>query len=601
MLDEHRQGHDYSPFPDSTLSRNEVDEPEHDDDGLSDENTHDDEFTKRQAYFLYISHSLSMWNSRMYEYGVVKRLNHDTIHNHRCVNERHNQIIFIQTAFSGNLLASSINGIAETVCVLFFSSALGRWVNRAPRLPALLQTITFNRVAVLVSCVTWFAILSLERDVYKKVWFAIALLLGMIEKLSRITNTLSMERDWVPLLANPCLDRTQPVPYSLTHLNTVMRRIDMLCKLIAPLFISTLTTSLKTETIVVALVATINTLSWTVECWCLRKVWKESNRLKAPKVWVDDSDSGRLEPTSQIHSDSNTDAKDRATTPTAKPLSRFYTYIQRTVGADIEGLQYYLSSPVWIPALCAAVMHASVLSYSGTLITYLLNSGFSLNVVTVARFTGACFEIGSTFAYPWVVRVLSKGNLDTLRYELAPQNASSDSSLAGRNPEEDQKSGLDHEPSNSELGVVRAGVWGIFTLCLSLIPTVIALFFLGSQDFSENASPYPLSAFILCLSISISLFGRWTYDLSATQLTQTLIPATHRSSFGGTEMSIVSVLSLGHWIAAAVWHTQNDFKWLAVGSLVLVGLAAGAYYRWAKRWRSESGIRVVVDGSGEIE
>ena len=31
-----------------------------------------DELTNRQAYCLYVSHSLSMWNSRMYEYSVVR-------------------------------------------------------------------------------------------------------------------------------------------------------------------------------------------------------------------------------------------------------------------------------------------------------------------------------------------------------------------------------------------------------------------------------------------------------------------------------------------------------------------------------------------------
>ena len=28
--------------------------------------------TKRQAYCLFMSHTLSMWNSRMYEFGVVR-------------------------------------------------------------------------------------------------------------------------------------------------------------------------------------------------------------------------------------------------------------------------------------------------------------------------------------------------------------------------------------------------------------------------------------------------------------------------------------------------------------------------------------------------
>ena len=54
-------------------------------------------------------------------------------------------------------------------------------------------------------------------------------------------------------------------------------------------------------------------------------------------------------------------------------------------------------------------------------------------------------------------------------------------------------------------------------------------------------------------------------------------------------MSIVSMISLGHWIAAAVWHTQGDFKWLALGSFVLVAIGVGAFGWWRRWWeRRES-------------
>ena len=102
----------------------------------------------------------------------------------------------------------------------------------------------------------------------------------------------------------------------------------------------------------------------------------------------------------------------------------------------------------------------------------------------------------------------------------------------------------------------------------------------------SSATSRPLTTIILILSISLSLLFRWTYDLCATQLTQTLIPDAKRSAFGGTEMSIVSLVSLGHWIAAAVGHTQSDFKWLALGSFAVVTIGVGAYWWWQGWWRS---------------
>lgn len=36
-----------------------------------------DEVTRSQAYCLYLSHLLSTWNSRMYEFGVVSKFQND--------------------------------------------------------------------------------------------------------------------------------------------------------------------------------------------------------------------------------------------------------------------------------------------------------------------------------------------------------------------------------------------------------------------------------------------------------------------------------------------------------------------------------------------
>jgi iron-regulated transporter 1 len=97
---------------------------------------------------------------------------------------------------------------------------------------------------------------------------------------------------------------------------------------------------------------------------------------------------------------------------------------------------------------------------------------------------------------------------------------------------------------------------------------------------AELVSPlnyYPFATLTLFSFLSFSQLGRWIYDLTTQQLTQTRVPSPQRSSFGGTEMSIVSLVSLVHWIAAAVWHAQSNFKWLALGSFIGVGASVGIY------------------------
>ena len=364
---------------------------------------------------------------------------------------------------------SHCSGIAETVCVLFFASALGRWVDRAPsRLRVLLLTIVINRISILISCMIWFAILSFSYPAPKRVFFALALLLGMVEKLSRGTNILSMERDWVPTLANPSVDAKHPAPLDLTHLNTTMRRIDMLCKLIAPLAVSTFVSIIKSDRIAIVVLAAISFLSLGPECWGVRQVWEQNRRLRVRKQRADDSamNCHQDQPMRLTHTNVLSARQ-------ALNLYRKATlYVMGSIRAYMADFGYYFRTSVYIPSLCAAVPHASVLTFSGTMLTYLLNAGYPLNVVTVARASGAIFEIGSTFLFPWAVSTLCNaehapfGHGTSGYREIEQREPSSTRSGTDLGEVEDDRGQSD---SITEHSVIRVGYWALGGLLLSLV------------------------------------------------------------------------------------------------------------------------------------
>jgi len=82
--------------------------------------------------------------------------------------------------------------------------------------------------------------------------------------------------------------------------------------------------------------------------------------------------------------------------------------------------------------------------------------------------------------------------------------------------------------------------------------------------------------------LSLSRLGLWTFDLTTTETTQLLVPASTRSSFGGTEQSLVAFFELLQWVAAAVWSRPDQFPWLALGSLGAVAVSAGMYASWVR-------------------
>jgi iron-regulated transporter 1 len=80
--------------------------------------------------------------------------------------------------------------------------------------------------------------------------------MGILEGLSASGNMLSIERDWIVTAASP-----NGQPYDLTHLNSSMRRIDLICKLIAPIATS-LVISMAHIRIGVVIVNIMSVISW---------------------------------------------------------------------------------------------------------------------------------------------------------------------------------------------------------------------------------------------------------------------------------------------------------------------------------------------------
>ena len=326
------------------------------------------------------------------------------------------------------------------------SSWIGNWIDRAPsRLKPLLLTITINRATVILACGVWIWIVNdntlgtqLERPAERSTnipsspptvlqvgLFAIAVSLGVLEKISGVGNILSMERDWVPVLSeSPECGTTSS--YTLTHLNATMRRIDLICKLFAPVAISVLISASSSVRLGVLTVAGMSTTSWGIEVWCARNVWNGCPQLRRKQ--------GNTSQTREA----------LGSEPSISPAIGL-TGIKATLWTQWNHLRQYFSINIWIPSLSLAILHLSVLSYAATFLTFLLSSGFSLMFVTIARALSSVVEVSSTIATPYSIRKLSNA-----------------SKLAGVGSDDEALLTNDVQERRRHLaGLERTGLWGI--------------------------------------------------------------------------------------------------------------------------------------------
>ena len=128
---------------------------------------------------LYLSHFLSTWNSRLFEFGSV---------------------LFLASIYPSTLLPLSVYALIRGGAAVLLSPSLGVWIDHGHRLRVVRMSIVGQRVAVAVSCAV-FGVMKHRESLLsvgtKMGLFSVAVVAACVEKLCSVMNLVSIERDWV--------------------------------------------------------------------------------------------------------------------------------------------------------------------------------------------------------------------------------------------------------------------------------------------------------------------------------------------------------------------------------------------------------------------
>ncbi|KAL1695777.1 Ferroporti-1 [Schizophyllum commune] len=302
---------------------------------------------------LYVSHFLSTWNSRVFEFGAV---------------------LYLASIYPGTLLPMSVYALSRQVSTILFSPFIGRYIDRANRLKVVRLSIVLQRITVTVSCVVFFLLSSGWGRQMDLQYASLAVLaaLACIEKLCAVMNMVSVERDWVVVIA----DENEA---NLRVLNAQMRRIDLFCKLAGPFLIS-IVDGVSTEVAILVNLG-MNLASILVEYFAIARVYQCVPALQQPKI----------PPPSSPTSDNS---------PIGRP-SRTLTSALRALAAD---LRTYFTHRAVLPSFAGALLYLTVLSFSAQMVTYLLAAGLIPLHIAAARTVSVAFELAATWLAPLAMR-----------------------------------------------------------------------------------------------------------------------------------------------------------------------------------------------------
>jgi iron-regulated transporter 1 len=205
--------------------------------------------------------------------------------------------------------------------------------------------------------------------------FGLSVVLACVEKLAYVANTVAVERDWIIVIASSLKSDRQ-------ELNSVMRRIDLICKLIAPVGIGLLD-GYSTQ-VAIWVVFAQNAISVAVEYWAIKKIYDAIPELEKGKGEVSQESLTPLSTTTTATVTPNT----TKTRPTSSFLAPYKSYIK---------------NPAFLASFALSLLYLTVLSFASQMTTYLLTLGFTSTHVSIMRLVSVFLELSATCVAPWLM------------------------------------------------------------------------------------------------------------------------------------------------------------------------------------------------------
>ncbi|KAJ6802581.1 uncharacterized protein M6B38_192495 [Iris pallida] len=483
------------------MERNTSDEPLLENYSSSSSSSHQYTINTSLVRRMYVGHFLARWGARMWEFSVG---------------------LYMINIWPNSLLFTAIYGVVEAAATVLFGPFVGQLVDRLNYVQVLRLWLLTQNLSFFIAGGTVIALLV--SNGFRSSAPAIFMLLvvftnisGAVGVLSALAGTILIEREWVVVICNG-----QP-PEVLTSMNSVIRRIDLICKLFAPVFTGFIISfiSLKASAVVLVL---WNTISVWSQYWLLTSVYNgipslgEISRLRSLKHIPTET---LLESSSLEENESLPRLEERILEVETSDWKRKFARRLKKFPC-FDAWFVYAKQDIVLPGVSLAFLYFTVLSF-GTLMTATLEwKGIPAYIIGIARGISATVGIAATVTYPII---------------------------------------------HSRISTLRTGLWSIWTQWCFLLVCVGSIWVQSSMT----------SAWMLMAGVAASRLGLWMFDLSVMQQMQDQVSEADRCIVGGVQNSIQSMFDLLTYIMGIIISDPRDFGELVILSFILVSSSAVLY------------------------
>ncbi|XP_073063043.1 solute carrier family 40 member 1-like isoform X2 [Primulina eburnea] len=305
--------------------------------------------------------------------------------------------LYMINVWPDSLLLVAVYGVVESASTALFGPLIGQWVDKLSYIQVLQLWLSSQNLSFMVAgggvlgILVYTGSLSLNFTAFISLVVLINIS-GAVGVLSTLAGTILIEREWVVVISEG------QSPDVLTKMNSIIRRIDLVCKLFAPV-VSGFIISFVSLTASALTMALWNVLSVLLQYWLLISVYKgipalnEISERKVSRSLVREVDEVDFEQ------------------PESSTRGTIIDNFSNT--PYIRAWKVYIQQEVALPGLALALLYFTVLSFGSLMTATLEWEGIPTYVIGLARGISATVGIAATFLYPEL-----QSHISTLRTGL---------------------------------------------------------------------------------------------------------------------------------------------------------------------------------------
>jgi iron-regulated transporter 1 len=290
-------------------------------------------------------------------------------------------ILFMEI-FVDTLLPSAVFSLVMYTACIFTIPSVGRYLDNSNRWFVMKYAILLENFAIVLSSLVMGLILLVTNadGIHKPEWtpklvglFAVTLVCGGVGQVLNDAQTLGIEKDWVVVIAR---DDSE----ALSALNTILRRIDLACKILSPMAFGIIMdfaggNPTTRAMIGAATVGLWNLISTPLEYYMTRDIYDLNPDLASKETMIEDP----------------REEKDDS-----------------TIKAYLRMWREYMRHPVFLVSFSFCALYMTILDGGALNTAYLKWRGIPDSLLGTSRGAGAVTGLVGTFLFPRLCHVIGK-------------------------------------------------------------------------------------------------------------------------------------------------------------------------------------------------